>query len=101
MPLTDAEWKRLGDLLDAKNKSLLDTRLPSVVDAKRTVMVRDHIRGGERYATARQLTAQVAALTAIVGQLAAGGPLSAAELTAVAEAGADAALDKLGQALTD
>lgn len=92
MPLTADEWKRLGELLDKKNTELLDTRLPSVVDADRTVMVRDHLRGGERYALVRNLTAQVAALTATVGVLAQSGAPSVADITAAAKAGALAAL---------
>jgi hypothetical protein len=45
-------------------------------------------------------TAQLAALAAAVGALAAGGGLDAAEIQAAAEAGAQAALDRLGDALT-
>ncbi|GGV80513.1 glycoside hydrolase family 25 protein [Streptomyces thermoviolaceus] len=47
------------------------------------------------------LTAQVAALTATVGTLAKGGGLDAAEIRAAAEAGAQAALEKLGDALKE
>ncbi|NUR03056.1 MAG: DUF1906 domain-containing protein [Streptomyces sp.] len=47
----------------------------------------------------QHLTAQVAALTAAVGALAKGGGITAAEVTAAAEAGAKAALDQLGHAL--
>jgi hypothetical protein len=48
-----------------------------------------------------QLTAQVAALTAAVTALAKGGGLTAAEITAAAEAGAQAALAQLADALTN
>lgn len=48
-----------------------------------------------------RLTAQNAALTAAVTKLAAGGGLTAAEITAAAQAGAQAALAELGDALTD
>jgi hypothetical protein len=50
-------------------------------------------------ATVKSLTAQVAALTAAVGALAKGGGISAAEVTAAAKAGAQAALAELGHAL--
>lgn len=50
--------------------------------------------------TTAALTAQLAALTAVVGELAKGGGLDAAEIQAAAEAGAQAALDRLGDALT-
>lgn len=50
--------------------------------------------------TTAALTAQLAALTAVVGELAKGGGLDAAEIQAAAEAGAQAALDQLGDALT-
>ena len=46
------------------------------------------------------LVAQVAALTAAVGKLAEGGGLDASQIQAAAEAGAQAALDQLGDALT-
>lgn len=62
---------------------------------------------GSGYAHARRaaenttaLLAQVAALTAVVGKLAEGGGLDATEVQAAAEAGAQAALDRLGDALT-
>lgn len=62
---------------------------------------------GSGYAHARRaaenttaLVAQVAALTAVVGKLAEGGGLDASEVQAAAEAGAQAALDRLGDALT-
>jgi len=50
--------------------------------------------------TAEQ-TAQIAALSAAVAALAQGGGLDAAEIQAAAEAGARAALDRLGDALTE
>ncbi|MFJ8081958.1 N-acetylmuramoyl-L-alanine amidase [Streptomyces sp. NPDC096205] len=46
-------------------------------------------------------TAQLGALSAAVAALAAGGGLDAAEIQAAAEAGATAALDRLGDALTE
>ncbi|MEU9643590.1 hypothetical protein [Streptomyces sp. NPDC048188] len=49
----------------------------------------------------RTLTAQVGALTATVGKLAEGGGLDAAEIKAAAEAGAQAALAQLGDALKE
>ncbi len=52
-------------------------------------------------AAVQSLTAQVGALTATVGQLAKGGGLDAAEIKAAAEAGAQAALAKLGDALKE
>ena len=48
-----------------------------------------------------QLLAQVAALTAAVGRLAEGGGLDAGEIQAAAEAGAQAALDRLADALKE
>lgn len=48
----------------------------------------------------KALTAQVAALSAAVGALAKGGGLTATEITAAAQAGAQAALAELGDALT-
>jgi hypothetical protein len=51
-------------------------------------------------AAVKGLTAQVAALTATVSALATKGGLTAAEITAAAQAGADAALAELGDALT-
>lgn len=45
------------------------------------------------------LLAQVAALTATVGKLAEGGGLDAAEIQAAAQAGAQAALDRLADAI--
>jgi hypothetical protein len=47
----------------------------------------------------RGLTAQLASLTATVAAMAKGGGLTAAEITAAAKAGADAALAELGDAL--
>ncbi|MGV9226394.1 N-acetylmuramoyl-L-alanine amidase [Streptomyces albogriseolus] len=47
------------------------------------------------------LTAQIGALSATVGKLAEGGGLDASEIEAAAEAGARAALEKLGEHLTD
>lgn len=52
-------------------------------------------------ADVKALAAQVGALTATVGRLAAGGGLDAAEIKAAAEAGAEAALARLGDALTE
>jgi hypothetical protein len=49
---------------------------------------------------AKQLLAQGAARDAVLAKLAEGGGLTAAEIKAAAEAGAQAALDKLGNALT-
>lgn len=49
---------------------------------------------------ATRLLAEVAALNAAVAKLAAGGGLTAAEITSAAQAGATAALDQLGTALT-
>lgn len=49
--------------------------------------------------TTAGLTAQVAALSSAVAALAAGGGLDATEIQAAAEAGAQAALDRLGNAL--
>jgi outer membrane murein-binding lipoprotein Lpp len=48
-----------------------------------------------------ELTAQVAALSSAVAALAQGGGLDAAEIQAAAEAGAKAALDRLGDVLTE
>ncbi|MEU5624294.1 peptidoglycan recognition protein family protein [Streptomyces tendae] len=58
-----------------------------------------YLRGTK--ADVAKLTAQVGALTAAVGKLAAGGGLDAAEIKAAAEAGAQAALAQLGDALTE
>ncbi|MEU2566639.1 N-acetylmuramoyl-L-alanine amidase [Streptomyces althioticus] len=52
-------------------------------------------------AAVQALTAQVGALSATVGKLAEGGGLDAAEIQAAAEAGARAALEKLGETLTE
>ncbi|GHF73877.1 glycoside hydrolase family 25 protein [Streptomyces thermodiastaticus] len=52
-------------------------------------------------AAVKALTAQVGALTATVSKLAQGGGLDAAEIKAAAEAGAQAALDKLADALKE
>ncbi|MCI0384596.1 N-acetylmuramoyl-L-alanine amidase [Streptomyces sp. CNQ085] len=49
----------------------------------------------------KEMQASLGALTEVVVQLAAGGGLDAAEIRAAAEAGAQAALDRLGDALTD
>lgn len=48
----------------------------------------------------QQLTAQNAAQDAVLNRIAEGGGVDAAELRAAAEAGAQAALDKLADALT-
>lgn len=58
-----------------------------------------YLRGTD--AAVKSLTAQVAALSATLGKLAEGGGLDAAEIQAAAEAGARAALEKLGETLTD
>ncbi|MDX3405518.1 N-acetylmuramoyl-L-alanine amidase [Streptomyces sp. ME02-6977A] len=58
-----------------------------------------YLRGTRGAVTA--LTAQVGALTATVGKLAQGGGLDAAEIKAAAEAGAQAALAQLGDALKE
>lgn len=52
-------------------------------------------------AAVKTLTAQVGALTSTVGRLAEGGGLDAAEIKAAAEAGAQAALAQLGDALKE
>lgn len=70
VPLTDQEWTKLTgivrtELADAL-AGLLDTRLPSVQDPKRTVKLRDHLRGAERYPLAQRTEASMAALTALV-----------------------------------
>jgi hypothetical protein len=52
-------------------------------------------------AAIQALTAQVGALSATVGKLAEGGGLDASEIKAAAEAGAQAALAKLGETLSD
>lgn len=57
--------------------------------------------GRQTLALVKSLTAQVAALTAAVGALAQGGGITAEQIKAAAEAGADAALEKLGDALQD
>jgi hypothetical protein len=49
----------------------------------------------------KALQAEVGALKEVIVQLATGGGLSVAEIKAAAEAGAQAALDRLGDALTD
>lgn len=49
----------------------------------------------------KELQATVGALSSVVSKLAEGGGLDAAEIQAAAEAGARAALDRLGDALTD
>jgi len=49
----------------------------------------------------KELQAAVGALSGVVTKLAAGGGLDAAEIQAAAEAGAAAALAKLGDVLTD
>ncbi|NUV54545.1 N-acetylmuramoyl-L-alanine amidase [Streptomyces coelicolor] len=58
-----------------------------------------YLRGTE--AAVKSLTAQVGALSATVGKLAEGGGLDASEIKAAAEAGARAALEKLGEHLSD
>ncbi|MEU9597199.1 hypothetical protein AB0E06_10345 [Streptomyces sp. NPDC048109] len=59
----------------------------------------EYLRGTN--AAVKALTAQVGALTATVGTLAKGGGLDAAEIKAAAEAGAQAALAQLGDALKE
>lgn len=60
-----------------------------------------NLKAGAALAAVKSLTAQTAALTAAVAALAHGGGLTAAEITAAAKAGADAALDQLGDALKE
>jgi len=89
MPLTDADARRVwayshGDKPDV-HQTLATAATQSTAAA----------------AGIRSLTAQVAALTATVGKLAQGGGLDAAEIKAAAEAGAQAALDKLADALKE
>ncbi|MDG9705536.1 N-acetylmuramoyl-L-alanine amidase [Streptomyces sp. DH37] len=57
--------------------------------------------GRENRGRIKEVQAQLGALTEVVVQLASGGGLDAAEIRAAAEAGAQAALDRLGAALTD
>jgi hypothetical protein len=49
----------------------------------------------------KQVQAELGALSGVVSRLAEGGGLDATEIQAAAEAGAKAALEKLGDALTD
>lgn len=58
-----------------------------------------YLRGTD--AAVKALTAQVGALTSTISKLAEGGGLDATEIKAAAEAGAAAALEKLGETLTD
>lgn len=88
----------LGDWIPKQwptDKGLADKKIP--VD----------VALGSGYAHARKaaenskaILAQVAALSAVVGKLAEGGGLDAAEIQAAAEAGAQAALDKLADAIS-
>ena len=71
----------------------------------RRIAAEDFLEYGDSHhdqlvAMLQQLTAQGAARDAVLARLAEGGGLDAAEIQAAAEAGAQAALDRLGDALT-
>ena len=75
------------------------TRRAADGGGKETRDAYEYLRGTN--AAVKALTAQVGALTATVGTLAKGGGLDAAEIKAAAEAGAQAALAQLGDALKE
>ncbi|MEU9065442.1 N-acetylmuramoyl-L-alanine amidase [Streptomyces sp. NPDC048306] len=75
------------------------TRRPADGGGRETRDAYEYLRGTN--AAVKALTAQVGALTATVGTLAKGGGLDAAEIKAAAEAGAQAALAQLGDALKE
>jgi hypothetical protein len=75
------------------------TRRPADGGGRETRDAYEYLRGTN--AAVKSLTAQVGALTATVGTLAKGGGLDAAEIKAAAEAGAQAALAQLGDALKE
>jgi hypothetical protein len=95
MALTDADVQKVADAVWAK--PLASPTAPAGASPLRTAGT--FLRWGDQHHA--DLIARLAALTAAVQALAAGGGLDAAEVTAAAEAGARAALAELGDALTN
>ncbi len=97
--------------MDLQSKILLGEWVPKQWPADKGLADRQitvNTALGSGYAHARraaenttELVAQVAALTAAVGKLAEGAGLDAAQIQSAAEAGAQAALDRLAHALKE
>jgi hypothetical protein len=107
MALSDADMKKLADLVaervwnrDGDIEVSWGTEQNPEWAAK-SILTYDVEIARENRGRIKQLQAELGALSAVVARLAEGGGLDAAEIQAAAEAGARAALDRLGDALTD
>lgn len=104
MALTADELKKIAVAV-LTTDGIIDNPNPATAGTNTHISLETSARNVETVArridaTTAALTAQLAALTAVVSALAQGGGLDAAEIQAAAEAGARAALDRLGEALT-
>jgi Domain of unknown function (DUF1906) len=95
---------KVRDIVRTELQGLLHVRLESLTAPGRTRYLQDHVRGVDVLAQIRALGAQVGAqgglITALTTAVKAGGGLTAEQATAAAQAGAQAALDQLADALT-
>lgn len=106
--LTDADIDKIASATAKKTLTIdgvIANPNSATVEANPFISLATAVRNNEIVArrvdgTTAALTAQVGALSAAVGKLAEGGGLDAAEIQAAAQAGAEAALDRLGDALT-
>lgn len=98
--LTDAQIKQIAKEVLTLD-GVIDNPNPLTAPDNPFISLETSVRNIETVArrTEATLTAQVAALSAALAVLAAGGGLDAGEIQAAAEAGAQAALDRLGDAL--
>lgn len=99
--LTDADITKIATRVLTLD-GIIDNPNPATAPTNPHISLETAVRNIETVArrTEVALTAQVGALSSALAALAAGGGLDAAEIQAAAEAGAQAALDRLGDALT-
>jgi len=99
--LTDADITKIATKVLTLD-GVIDNPNPATAPTNPFISLETSVRNIETVArrTEASLTAQVGALSAALAKLAEGGGLDAGEIQAAAEAGAQAALDRLGDALT-
>lgn len=100
--ITDADAEKIARKVLTLD-GVIDNPNPATAPTNPFVSLETSVRNIETIGrrTEAALTAQVGALTAALAKLAEGGGLDAAEIQAAAEAGAQAALDRLGDALKE
>jgi len=99
--LTDADITKIATRVLTLD-GVIDNPNPATAPGNPFISLETAVRNIETIGrrTEATLTAQVGALSAALAKLAEGGGLDAGEIQAAAEAGAQAALDRLGDALT-